>query len=217
MEETSHPWEPVNLFQLQKDTTGICPAGDWFDIRGHVVGLYWLARNICWRDPRMTAPMRPPLVVEIGTREGPSTLAFLQAMREAGGKLISIECDEAAAGVTASVVEKHCLRPWWEIVIGRSEEVHGDIPGEIDVLMIDGDHGHDQVKLDCDLYTPKVRVGGLALFHDYYSDVDCQRVPVAEPYPSYASIPVEGLRASGRWEVVVLPWSFGLAICRKIY
>ncbi len=211
------PWEPKFLFDLQNSTEPFTPAGDWYDIRGHLVMLYALARNINGGDPSWPKPMRPPTRLEIGTREGASTLALLQAARETGGKLISIECGEWEARVTRYVVEQHSLDLWWHQIIGRSEEVTEQCPDELDMVMIDGDHGDKQCKLDTANYAPKVRVGGLLLFHDYWSNAECIGTPVKEPYPSYASNSVEALRHSGRWEVLVLPWSFGLAICRKVY
>lgn len=216
-ENSGHIWQPSDLWKLQRDTSEFCPAGDWFDIRGHVVGLYWMARNLNWRDPRTGGPIVPPSMLEIGTREGPSTLALLMAARETGGKLLSIECDPDNAAVTKSVVEANGLAPWWDLTIGRSEEVAADIPDDgLDLVLIDGDHGEAQVTLDTLHYAPKVRVGGLLLFHDYFSEVACQGWPVSGPWPSYASVPVESIRASGKWEVAVYPWSFGLAVCRRL-
>ena len=40
---------------------------------------------------------------------------------------------------------------------------------EIDLLFIDGDHLYRGVKLDCELWLPKLKVNGWALFHDYES------------------------------------------------
>lgn len=40
---------------------------------------------------------------------------------------------------------------------------------KIDLLLIDGDHRYKMVKKDCDLWIPKVKIGGWVVFHDYES------------------------------------------------
>lgn len=207
-------WTGNDLLGLERNTAPYTPAGDWYDIRGHVVGLYWLARNVNRRNPEM--PGAPVRVLEIGIREGVSTLAFLHAARETRGEVFSIECDPDSAEVTKKVINSQGLDAWWTLVLGRSEEVSEKIPGDFDVVMIDGDHGREQVTLDTQVYSPRVRIGGFCLFHDYYSDVRCELPPISGNGPSYASVAAEELRASGKWEVLICPWSYGLAICRRL-
>lgn len=209
-------WDLNALGRLQLDTAWFTPAGDWTDIRGCLMILYAIARNVSWRDPHWKAPTVPPFCVEIGTREGVSTLAILTAMRDAGGKLMSIDCDEHACQVSAEVVERAGLSEWHAMVQGRSEEVAPAITQPVDFLFIDGDHSEEGVRRDVEHYADKVRVGGFAAFHDYYSDPGCMYPPVSPPYPSGVSIVVEEMRASGNWEVLVMPWSYGLAVCRRL-
>src|SRR5258708_36301569 len=40
------------------------------------------------------------------------------------------------------------------------------IPNNIDMLFIDGDHSYPGIKSDFNLYFPKLKVGGVMLFHD---------------------------------------------------
>lgn len=208
-------WTDASLFELQKNTAAFCPSGDWYDFRGHLMTLYAVARNCCWLNPALPEPNMPPRCLEIGTREGPSTLALLTAMKHAGGTLTSIEVDPHAADITAAIVMKAGLAERWTLVVGRSEEVAGSF-GELDLIMVDGDHSTEQVRTEVGLYGPKVRVNGWMLFHDYFSDPECIFPPVSPPSPSGVSVVIEEMRATGQWEILVMPWSFGLALARKL-
>lgn len=43
------------------------------------------------------------------------------------------------------------------------------IPGELDLVFIDGDHSYEGVKADIEAWLPKVRRGGILAGHDYYT------------------------------------------------
>lgn len=209
----------ADLLALTRDTREYTPSGDWYDTRGHLLMLYHIARNVNWLNPNWPAPIRPPLVVEIGVREAPSTLALLHAMRETGGHLISLECDVDYADRARWIVGKHGLTKWWTIHVAYSQDWAAECPDGIDVLWIDGHHTAEQVRIELDGYAHKVRPNGWILFHDYWSDPECLQLPTAGPYPSNASEAVEELRRTNRWgayEVLLMPWSHGLALARKL-
>ena len=71
--------------------------------------------------------------------------------------------------------------------------------------MIDGDHTYDGVQADFVCYSPKVRVGGLVLFHD----------TLAPAFPSVGQF-VNTLRVDMAWELATLPFYFGLTIARRL-
>jgi hypothetical protein len=48
-----------------------------------------------------------------------------------------------------------------------SEEASPYIPNDLDMVYIDGNHAYEYVKKDIELYTPKVKHGGLIGGHDY--------------------------------------------------
>jgi len=52
------------------------------------------------------------------------------------------------------------------------------LPGQCDLLFIDGDHSKDGVRQDVKMYLPFVRHGGLLVIHDIL-DVEAQRGPAA--------------------------------------
>lgn len=217
------PWTDADLFALTRDTRPWgnsiereSPIGDFFDSRPHLLQLYSIAKSVNWMDPTWPAPVVPPRCVEIGVREGVTTMALLHAMRETGGQLISLECDPDAAAMATRFVEQAERQAWWRLVVERSERFAADCPTPIDLLWIDGDHSEEQVRMDVAGYAPKVRVNGFIAFHDYFSDPGCLAAPVSGGFPSGVSVVVEELRATGNYEVIVYPWAFGLAVCRRL-
>lgn len=61
------------------------------------------------------------------------------------------------------------LQPYerrFSFIKGFSAEVSEQIP-EVDFAFIDGNHEHEYVKKDCELYWPKIKPGGFLCGHDY--------------------------------------------------
>ena len=54
-----------------------------------------------------------------------------------------------------------------ELVTGNSTTYHEQFKAPIDLLLIDGDHHYETISKDIAGWTPKVRVGGIVIFHDY--------------------------------------------------
>lgn len=218
-------WGDAALMALSRDTRAWItegpdgPVGDWTDSRVHALLLYYLARNINAPDPRVVFPLQqPPRVLEIGVRHGVTTLALLHAMAETGGTLHSVEIDEQWAKAATKEVERAGLQAQWRLNVCSSDAFAASYSDsvEFDLIWIDGDHGLEQVTKDVDNFAPMVRRGGILALHDYYSQPWPCDPPVCPPFPSYASVPVEKLRASGEWEVFVVPFSYGVALCRKL-
>ncbi len=55
-------------------------------------------------------------------------------------------------------------------LVGPSLVVANHFPVELDLLFIDGGHGHDVAWADYRAWTPKVRSGGTLLIHDVFPD-----------------------------------------------
>jgi predicted O-methyltransferase YrrM len=53
------------------------------------------------------------------------------------------------------------------IVRGWSTEVESQIPSDLDMVFVDGDHDFEPVLKDLMLYVPKIKKGGLLLMHDF--------------------------------------------------
>lgn len=209
----------AGLFALTRSTTwwekGISDAGDFYDIRPHLLVLYTIAKWVCWPDPRWPQAGRPPVIVEIGVRQAISTVALLHACRETGGTVYAVDCDPNSQNWARQFIAKAGTADLCRLIEARSEEWDG-MPEVIDFLFVDGDHQEPQVYLDLDRYAPHVRPNGIIACHDYYSDPACQNQPVSPPFSSYVSRAVAKLVAAypGRFECLVLPWAFGLALLR---
>jgi len=57
----------------------------------------------------------------------------------------------------------------YELYDMTSEEASKIYKKQIDFLFIDGDHSYAGIKLDCDLWLPKLKKGGIVALHDYKS------------------------------------------------
>jgi hypothetical protein len=122
---------------------------------GHALLLY----NLTWQ-------MNAQLVVEIGLGPGDSTSVFLLAMQATGGKLVSIDIE--AKPLAERKVDLLGLRDHWEFICKPSEIVAREwkLERKIDILLVDGLHTYNQVKLEYRLFKPLMKKGGYMLFHD---------------------------------------------------
>ena len=124
-----------------------------FNMAGFVPFLYSIARE-------HTKGLRT--IVEIGTRGGISTNAFLYGLRDRGHKnaiLYSIDIADCSGVVQDETIKKN-----WKFIQADSRTVPWD--KEIDILLIDGDHSYDGVKADYKRWSKYVKEGGLILMHD---------------------------------------------------
>lgn len=110
------------------------------------------------------------VIVEIGTDIGESTAALLAAAEIVGGHVWSVDINPAIG--FAEEYAEHDGPDLWTFICGDSTamSVARQVPGEIDVLYVDGDHRYDQVCAEIKLYLPRVKGGGVALFHDTSQD-----------------------------------------------
>jgi predicted O-methyltransferase YrrM len=67
-------------------------------------------------------------------------------------------------------------------LVGPSVVIAGHFNQPLDVLFIDGGHGHDVAWADYEAWTPKVVVAGLLLIHDVFDDPDEGGRPPYEIY-----------------------------------
>jgi cephalosporin hydroxylase len=144
-------------------------------------------------------------VLEIGVRGGVSTSAFLLGLEENGGHLYSID------------IKPQCGQlfdhPQWTFVAGDSTDpaIAGLVPGELDILFVDGDHSYQGVRSDLERFAPRVKRGGLILVHDI--------VPAAPETVTDPCFPGEPARWAYHEFVIAcgrphfeLPGQFGLGV-----
>jgi len=124
------------------------------DIHEHLCTLYLL-----------TIELKLTNVLELGTRSGASTIAFLQALKEINGNLTSIDMDPCLEA--KKIVNDSHLNQNWKFIQGDDLKVKWDEP--IDHLFIDTSHTYDHTLAELKKYEPYVKEGGIITLHDTIS------------------------------------------------
>ena len=153
----------MRLLEIVKevpDGGAVCEIGVWHGRSASVLLLEQYARL---KRPRTRASLCA------GVCQAPEEASYSDRLRPAGITVHLVDSweDEEARvpcerliGELAKDTRSDVYCHWMP-----SECAAASIP-ELDLLHIDGGHG-EQVGADCRLYLPKVRVGGLVVFHDY--------------------------------------------------
>jgi predicted O-methyltransferase YrrM len=115
--------------------------------------------------------------IEVGRWRGGSTVALAAGMGP-DGKLWSIDIGEKAERLleisaeqldaeTAEFCRRFCLDV--ELLVGDSRTIEADT-GEVDIVLVDGDHTYKGVRADVNRFGPRLRVGGALLLDDAFDD-----------------------------------------------
>lgn len=127
--------------------------------------------------------VRPKLLVELGAYNGLSFFAFCQSMLEnnVDGVAYAIDCwegDKHTDSYDDSIykgVQEHARENYrgftYLLKMFFSEALQHFQEDSIDLLHIDGLHTYDAVKEDFTTWYPKVKPGGLVLFHDVMAKI----------------------------------------------
>ena len=127
---------------------------------------------------------RPELLVELGAYTGVSFFSFCNAVRQAWLHTSCCAVDtwkgEHHAGYYGeevfAAVERHTERNYAEFArllrMTFDEAVDRFAAGSVYILHIDGLHTYEAVRHDFDTWLPKVRPGGIVLFHDVVEQHD---------------------------------------------
>ena len=126
----------------------------------------------------LVGALRPDVVVELGTQSGVSYFGFCQAVREHGFDTRCHAVDTWRGDAHTSTYDETV----WSEVSAHNDEHYADFstlhrmlfqdalrlfePESIDLLHIDGYHTYEAVRGDFEDWYPKVRPGGIVLFHD---------------------------------------------------
>lgn len=139
------------------------------DINEHLQLLYQMVNETGVRN-----------IVELGTRSGNSTCAFVMGASTNDGKVVSVdngvgdeftkisawdELAECAAFINA----KLGLSDYWTLVINDDIEFAKEYSEEIDLLFIDTLHSYQQTKKELEVWGDKVVEGGFIVIHDTVS------------------------------------------------
>jgi len=143
LERMEHDVEPNNV--LEKHMSKLT------DIHEHLQTLYML-----------TVELNLRVIVELGTGGGESTIALLEAAKQIGGRVYSLDvspCLEAKAKIRAYELSKY-----WEFIQGDDLKIEWNKP--ISHLFIDTTHTYDQTIKELKKYEPLVMSGGIITLHD---------------------------------------------------
>jgi len=136
-----------------KDSLSKFMADENSYIHEHLATLFFLTRI-----------SKPNKIVEIGTGEGHSTLAFAQGCAVNGkGHVISIDIEEK--GKAIDLLQDENLYTY----VTFMKDPNVSLIGGIDILFIDGDHSYESVKKDIEKYYSEITEGGFIVFHDAYN------------------------------------------------
>ena len=103
-------------------------------------------------------------VLELGVRDGVSTLAWLHGLH-GKGHLWSVDVE--LPGPNSPLRELGSV-PHWTFILGRDETqvVRTALPNAFDILFIDTSHTYEQTTYELRAYGPRVRPGGRIVLHD---------------------------------------------------
>lgn len=119
-------------------------------------------------------------IVELGVREGSSTIAFLSALENnKKGRLWSADLDPIMDSLATELINNG-LWDYWYFWQGDSvdfSEFHFS-DKQVDMIFVDTSHEYDQTVKEIAAWTPKLKVGGRMIFHDTLSRYDGVSVPI---------------------------------------
>lgn len=132
-------------------------GGEWYHYPGEIETIFELAESL---PPN-------PVIVNIGTGLGTSSLAFHEARSDATIFTIDINpCEEAFENWREAGVH-HRIVP----VRSASGVIGKQWPIPVNLLFVDGDHTPPGIRIDVKIWEPHVVPGGLLVFHDYGNPV----------------------------------------------
>jgi len=113
------------------------------------------------------------VIVEIGSYLGGSSTFLSLAARSKGGMLYCIDTwkNEGMTEGKRDTFEEFCkniesVKDYITPLRGYSTDIAKTFEKKIDLLFIDGGHSYEDVKDDVEAWFPKVKDGGIVVFHD---------------------------------------------------
>ena len=127
----------------------------WSDIQEYMPRLYEEAKG-----------REKPVILELGSRRGNSTFSFLAGVAESGGHVWSCDIDDVTR--IAGGIGPWAKSPDWTFIHGddMDPDVQAQLPLEVDIFFHDTSHEYDHTMGELRAYMPRIKPGGIALFHD---------------------------------------------------
>ena len=141
-------------------------------------------------------------VIELGTRSGVSTVAFLYALETTGGTLTSVDIDDAPPIAP---------QPNWTFV--RGDDRHPSVYTQLqpaDIVFIDTSHHYGHTVTELNMYRWLVKPGGRIVLHDTELAWPEGASRVDGPYPVKRAVEEFCADTGYRW--ASLPNNNGLGI-----
>lgn len=144
------------------------------------------------------AKHRPPEIIELGVRAGCSTIAWLHAVDQFGGHLWSVDgaspCrdddDTDLLGPYMTLDRDYSNLQNWTFIKGWDSEdwVLSSLPNQVDIVFVDTNHTYEMTTYELENFVPRVRPGGLLLFHDTNIEVTGNATTPQPRYPVWMAI-----------------------------
>ena len=144
-------------------------------------------------------------VLELGTRTGVSTIAWLHALEGTGGRLTSVDID-----ARPEIGEW----PHWTFIQGDDTDpaVFGALD-PADIVFIDTSHLYEHTVQELHLYRWLVKPGGLMVLHD----TELAQPEGAPPRPRYpVKTAIQEFTRSEGFQWINFPDSWGLAVIKVV-
>lgn len=178
------------------------------DSDAHLMTMFAIALNIHAKN-----------ILELGVRDGTTTLPLLMAAKRTGGKVVSVDINDT------TFVPPPELAPYWSFVKMDALEYLKQLDKSVvqDLIYVDDWHSYEHVKAELEEIDKCVSPSSVVLLHDlmygnytprYHSDLtDNAGAQWAHggPYRAVAELPGQF------WEFATIPVCNGLTILRKKY
>ncbi|MBI4601304.1 MAG: class I SAM-dependent methyltransferase [Planctomycetes bacterium] len=157
------------------------------------------------------AGLKPRRILEIGTYRGGTLYQWLKRAPQ-GARIVTVDpvSPDPAWQEWGRQFEQELY-----VVTGQSSTAEvaarvGEILPELDFLFVDGDHHYEAVRRDWEIYGPRVRPGGVVVFHDI---LDMPQEPWVRVDRLWAEIKAAGHRTE-EWYLDLKQGVYGTGVVR---
>ncbi len=138
---------------------------------------------------------QPQHIVEVGTFAGGTAVGFATAINQNGqGQLHCVDQDSYSNGTFPQVVKRNLARVGFpesklQLCSGDSKEwlpkLADTLRGQVEIVLVDGDHTYDGALIDLRNALPLVKPGGFILVHDVDRRRKMDEATAEHPHPVY--------------------------------
>jgi predicted O-methyltransferase YrrM len=159
-----------------------------------------------WYDDRKwlfetVRELKPAHAVETGTWMGGGSTYFISSALyyNGAGKLITVENDPTMYHTATNLYQTRWpfLLPHVQFVLGDSRTVLPPVlPEVLDFIFLDGNQDHEITRNEFLLLTPRLRVGGILMAHDWFNGKAEAIKPLLESNPQW-KLEIMGVHGEG--------------------